>query len=187
MNLVYDQAFGAKTPTYSTVLQLDRKLRGFAVPASLQIAGFGNSESRVGNYYESVPLILQRHVVLAVRESRRPSSSCLHFRSCLTYILDLLYMHRGFFARAISDHPKDPLGSPYGGSFIAAYRSAGSLVALVRNIHSQLKELTERMWFLWTHLFSCSVSYPTLCECLVSLTFSGCRSFLAPSLRAVRQ
>lgn len=66
-------------------------------------------------------------------------------------------MHRGFFARAISDHPKDPLGSPYGGSFIAAYRSAGSLVALVRNIHSQLKELTERMWFLWTHLFSCSV------------------------------
>ncbi|KAM5532910.1 hypothetical protein V8D89_013462 [Ganoderma adspersum] len=139
MNLVYDQAFGAKTPTYSTVLQLDRKLRGFAVPPSLQIAGFGNSESRVGNYYESVPLILQRHLVLAIRES------------------NLLYMHRGFFARAISDHPKDPLGSPYGGSFIAAYRSAGSLVALVRNIHSQLKELTERMWFLWTHLFSCSI------------------------------
>ncbi|EIW58721.1 uncharacterized protein TRAVEDRAFT_123989 [Trametes versicolor FP-101664 SS1] len=139
MNLVYDQAFGAKTPTYSTVLQLDRKLRGFAVPASLQIAGFGNSESRAGQYYESVPLILQRHLVLAIRES------------------NLLYMHRGFFARAISDHPKDPLGSPYGGSFIAAYRSAGSLVALVRNIHSQLKELTERMWFLWTHLFSCSI------------------------------
>ncbi|KAI0820381.1 fungal-specific transcription factor domain-containing protein [Trametes gibbosa] len=139
MNLVYDQAFGAKTPTYSTVLQLDRKLRGFTVPASLQIAGFGNSESRAGGYYESVPLILQRHLVLAVRES------------------NLLYMHRGFFARAISDHPKDPLGSPYGGSFIAAYRSAGSLVALVRNIHSQLKELTERMWFLWTHLFSCSI------------------------------
>lgn len=73
MNLVYDQAFGAKTPTYSTVLQLDRKLRGFTVPASLQIAGFGNSESRVGNYYESVPLILQRHLVLAIRES---SKSC---------------------------------------------------------------------------------------------------------------
>ena len=69
MNLVYDQAFGAKTPTYSNVLQLDRKLRGFAVPASLQIAGFGNSESRVGSLYESVPLILQRHLVLAIRET----------------------------------------------------------------------------------------------------------------------
>ena len=84
---------------------------------------------------------------------------------------DLLYMHRGFFARAISDQPKDPLGSPYGGSFIAAYRSAGSLVALVRNIHSQLKELTERMWFLWTHLFSCSVSVPPLLCALAHIFF----------------
>ncbi|KAH8093729.1 fungal-specific transcription factor domain-containing protein [Cristinia sonorae] len=139
MNTVYDQAFGAKTPTYSTVLQLDRKLRAFPVPQILQIAGFGITESRGTASFESIPLILQRHVVLAVRESH------------------LLYMHRGFYARAISDHPKDPLGSPYGSSFIAAYRSAGSLVALVRNIHSQLKELTERMWFLWTHLFSCSI------------------------------
>lgn len=93
------------------------------------------------------------------------SAMCVH--SCASLITEranlpnpcyLLDMHRGFFARAISDHPQDPLGSPYGSSFIAAYRSAGSLVALVRNIHSQLKELTERMWFLWTHLFSCSVS-----------------------------
>lgn len=155
MNTVYDQAFGSKTPTYSTILQMDRKLRSFPVPPLLQIAGFGSSESRMA-HYDSVPLILQRHVVLAVRES---SKSCDHrptFGLTHTFI-DLLYMHRGFFARAISDHPRDPLGSPYGGSFIAAYRSAGSLVALVRNIHSQLKELTERMWFLWTHLFSCSV------------------------------
>ncbi|CCM00385.1 uncharacterized protein FIBRA_02415 [Fibroporia radiculosa] len=139
MNSVYDQAFGAKTATYSTVLQLDRKLRSFPVPQLLQIAGFGSTEPRTTNYQDSVPLILQRHTVLAIRES------------------NLLYMHRGFFARAVSDHPQDPLGSPYGSSFIAAYRSAGSLVALVRNIHSQLKELTERMWFLWTHLFSCSI------------------------------
>ncbi|KAF9059490.1 hypothetical protein BDP27DRAFT_1341393, partial [Rhodocollybia butyracea] len=32
-----------------------------------------------------------------------------------------------------------PLGSPYGTSVIAAYRSAG-----------QLKDLSERIWFLWT-------------------------------------
>jgi len=139
MNSVYDQAFGAKVPTYSTVTQMDRRLRSFPVPALLQIAGFGTTEARANNYADSIPLILQRHTVLAIRES------------------NLLYMHRGFFARAINDHPNDPLGSPYGGSFIAAYRSAGSLVALVRNIHSQLKELTERMWFLWTHLFSCSI------------------------------
>ncbi|KAF8141711.1 fungal-specific transcription factor domain-containing protein [Boletus edulis] len=138
MSVVHDQAFGAKTPTYATVLQLDRKLRAFPVPPNLQVAGFGNSspsESR----QESVTLILQRHIVLALRE------------------MNLLYLHRSFFARAVTDHPKDPLGSPYGTSVIAAYRSAGSLVALMRNLHTQLKELSERLWFLWTHMFSCAI------------------------------
>ncbi|KAI0305952.1 hypothetical protein B0F90DRAFT_1623878 [Multifurca ochricompacta] len=138
---VHDQVFGARMPTYATILQLDRKLRAYQVPPVLQIAGFGStsSEPNVGPYPESIPLMLQRHIVLAIRE------------------MNLLYMHRGFFARALSDHPKDPLGSPYGTSVIAAYRSAGSLIALMRNLHSQLKEPMERMWFLWTHMFSCAI------------------------------
>ncbi|KAH9044225.1 fungal-specific transcription factor domain-containing protein [Lactarius hengduanensis] len=138
---VHDQVFGAKTPTYATILQLDRKLRAYQVPPVLQIAGFGStsSEPNLGPYPESIPLTLQRHIVLAIRE------------------INLLYMHRGFFARALSDHPKDPLGSPYGTSVIAAYRSAGSLIALMRNLHSQLREPLERMWFLWTHMFSCAI------------------------------
>jgi hypothetical protein len=71
MTLVHDQAFGAKTPTYATVLQLDRKLRAIAVPPILQIAGFGNSppaDSKAAAYPETIPLILQRHLVLAIRE-----------------------------------------------------------------------------------------------------------------------
>jgi hypothetical protein len=138
---VHDQVFGAKTPTYATILQLDRKLRAYQVPQALQIAGFGgtSSEPKLSPYPESIPLMLQRHIVLAIRE------------------MNLLYMHRGFFARALNDHPKDPLGSPYGTSVIAAYRSAGSLIALMRNLHSQLQEPMERMWFLWTHMFSCAI------------------------------
>ncbi|KAJ7281861.1 fungal-specific transcription factor domain-containing protein [Mycena rebaudengoi] len=139
MIVLHDQAFGAKTPTYATVLQLDRKMRAFPVPPILQVAGFGNSEPRAGGFPETLMLTLQRHIVLAIRE------------------MNLLYLHRSFFARAISDHPKDPLGSPYGTSVIAAYRSAGSLVALMRNLHSQLKQPSERIWFLWTHMFSCAI------------------------------
>ncbi|KAG7443621.1 uncharacterized protein BT62DRAFT_934859 [Guyanagaster necrorhizus] len=139
MNLLHDQAFGAKTPTYATVLQLDRKLRAFPVPPVLQVAGFGSSEPRPGGFPQTIMLTLQRHVVLAIRE------------------MNLLYLHRSFFARAISDHPKDPLGSPYGTSVIAAYRSAGSLVALMRNLHTQLQEPSERIWFLWGHMFSCAI------------------------------
>jgi hypothetical protein len=140
MTLLHDQAFGAKMPTYATVLQLDRKLRAFPVPPILQVAGFGSSEPRSGAYPDTIMLTLQRHVVLAIRE------------------MNLLYLHRSFFARAINEHPKDPLGSPYGTSVIAAYRSAGSLVAMMRNLYTQLKEPCERIWFLWTHMFSCSVS-----------------------------
>ncbi|KAG0709151.1 fungal-specific transcription factor domain-containing protein [Suillus ampliporus] len=140
MSVVHDQAFGAKTPTYATVLQLDRKLRAFPVPPALQVAGFGASTGPTDTQYsESVMLMLQRHIVLAVRE------------------MNLLYLHRSFFARAVTDHPKDPLGSPYGTSVIAAYRSAGSLVALMRNLHTQLKEPSERIWFLWGHMFSCAI------------------------------
>ncbi|KAJ3753187.1 hypothetical protein EV360DRAFT_53880 [Lentinula raphanica] len=136
MNLLHDQAFGAKTPTYATVLQLDRKLRAFPVPSVLQVAGFGSSEPMPTGMQESSMLTLQRHIVLAIRE---------------------MNLHRSFFARAISDHPKDPLGSPYGTSVIAAYRSAGSLVALMRNLHTQLQDLSQRLWFLWTHMFSCAI------------------------------
>ena len=159
MAAVHDQVFGARTPTYATILQLDRKLRAYPVPPALQIAGFGGISTgpNVGPYPESISLTLQRHIVLAIREMSQYLllvHLCLHL---LTALPDLLYMHRGFFARALNDHPKDPLGSPYGTSVIAAYRSAGSLIALMRNLHSQMREPMERMWFLWTHMFSCAV------------------------------
>jgi hypothetical protein len=179
MSALHDQAFGAKTPTYATILQLDRKLRAFPVPPILQVAGFGSSEARPGGYPDTVMLTLQRHIVLAIRE------------------MNLLYLHRSFFARAISDHPKDPLGSPYGTSVIAAYRSAGSLVAMMRNLHTQLKEPSERIWFLWTHMFSCAIvlgSIVTRCpsmslapSALVQLD-SACELFskAAPGFRATK-
>lgn len=68
MIVLHDQAFGAKTPTYATVLQLDRKMRAFPVPPILQVAGFGNSEPRAGGFPETLMLTLQRHIVLAIRE-----------------------------------------------------------------------------------------------------------------------
>lgn len=73
---VHDQVFGAKMPTYATILQLDRKLRAYQVPPVLQIAGFGSSSSEppLGSYPESIPLILQRHIVLAIREMSTHSS-----------------------------------------------------------------------------------------------------------------
>ncbi len=74
MNIVHDQAFGAKTASYQTILQLDRKLRAFPVPAVLQIAGFGSSTPNYSPAHpDSLGLIMQRHIVLAIREMSQHS------------------------------------------------------------------------------------------------------------------
>lgn len=67
-------------------------------------------------------------------------------------------MHRGFFAQALEDHPLDPMGSKYAQSVLAAYTSACSFVGLVESLFKQHPAITERMWFLFTHVFSCAVS-----------------------------
>ena len=77
MNLLHDQAFGARTPTYATVLQLDRKMRAFPVPPVLQVPGFGSSEPRPGGFPDSIMLTLQRHIVLAIRETSELQFCCL--------------------------------------------------------------------------------------------------------------
>ena len=74
-----------------------------------------------------------------------------------TLCLALFYLHRGFFAKALEDHPGDPLGSKYAPSVLAAYNCACSFVGLIRSLYSQHPGLTERMWFLFTHVFSCAV------------------------------
>ncbi|KAH9989851.1 fungal-specific transcription factor domain-containing protein [Russula vinacea] len=123
MSVVHDQVFGARTPNYKVLQQLDRKVRDFYTPPSLQVPGFGGPMADV----DSVPvfLTLQRYIGFAIRE------------------MTLFYMHRGFFARAIEDSPDDP-----------------------SKLFSQQPALTERMWFLFTHVFSCAIvlgSIPIKC------------------------
>lgn len=146
MSVVHDQVFGARTPNYKVLQQLDRKVRDFYTPPSLQVPGFGGPMADP----EGVPvyLTLQRYVGFAIRE------------------MTLFYMHRGFFARAIEDSPEDPLGSKYAPSVLAVYNSACSFVGLIKSLFSQQPVLTERMWFLFTHVFSCAIvlgSIPIKC------------------------
>ncbi|KXN89389.1 hypothetical protein AN958_05762 [Leucoagaricus sp. SymC.cos] len=139
LSVVHDQAFGAKTPSYKAVTDLDKKVRNFYVPPSLQIPGFGGSKLGMEVEQPSVELTMQRYITFAIRE------------------ITLFYMHRGFFAQALEDNPTDPMGSKYGPSVLAAYRSACSFVGLIESLFKQHPVLTERMWFLFTHVFSCSI------------------------------
>lgn len=67
MNLLHDQAFNAKMPSYATVVQLDRKMRAFPVPPLLQVNCYGQAPPSGAG--DSAMLTLQRHIILAIREA----------------------------------------------------------------------------------------------------------------------
>ena len=73
-------------------------------------------------------------------------------------VIALLYVHRTFFAQALSDHPTDPLRSPYSPSFLAGYRSACILLSSLREQFALFPVQIARFWVLWTHAFSSAVS-----------------------------
>jgi hypothetical protein len=68
-------------------------------------------------------------------------------------------MHRGFFARALEESREDPLSNKFSPSVLAAHNSACSFIGLVQSLFSQHPRLTERLWFFFTHVFSCAVSF----------------------------
>ncbi|KAF9460500.1 fungal-specific transcription factor domain-containing protein [Collybia nuda] len=140
LNVVHDQAFGARTPNYKVIQELDRKVRSYYVPPSLQVPGFVGG-NKIGGELEqpTVELTMQRYIAFAIKE------------------ITLFYMHRGFFAQAMEDNPNDPMGSKYAPSVLAAYGSACSFVGLIESLFKQHPVLTERMWFLFTHVFSCAI------------------------------
>ncbi|KAF8159767.1 fungal-specific transcription factor domain-containing protein [Crassisporium funariophilum] len=140
LSIVHDQAFGARTPNYKLIQDLDRKVRTWYIPPSLQVPGFGSAKL-VSTEVEqpTVQLTMQRYITFAIKE------------------ITLFYMHRGFFAQALEDNPADPMGSKYSPSVLAAYGSATSFVGLIESLFNQQPALTERMWFLFTHVFSCAI------------------------------
>ncbi|TCD68404.1 hypothetical protein EIP91_010805 [Steccherinum ochraceum] len=148
LSVVQEQAFGARPASYKSIQDLDKKVRNFYVPPSLRVPGFGGAKVDVSAPPPSVELTMQRYTAFSIRE------------------ISIFYLHRGFFAKAIEDHPDDPLGSKYAPSFLAAYNSACSFAGLVRSLYAQHPGLTERLWFLFTHVFSCAIvlgSIPTRC------------------------
>ncbi|PPQ94650.1 hypothetical protein CVT25_009381 [Psilocybe cyanescens] len=140
LSIVHDEGFGTRTPSYKVVQDLDRKVRNWYFPPSLQVPGFGAAKL-VSTEVEqpTVQLTMQRYTAFAIKE------------------MSLFYMHRGFFAQALEDNPNDPMGSKYSPSVLAAYTSATSFVGLIESLYNQHPQLTERMWFMFTHVFSCAI------------------------------
>lgn len=69
MSVVHDQVFGARTASYNTIRVLDKKVRDFYMPPSLQLPGFGGSRYIVQSTEKpSLQLTMQRHLAFAIKE-----------------------------------------------------------------------------------------------------------------------
>lgn len=108
---------------------------------------------------------MQRYIAFAIKEISKHTVFASRLSINHNFPAALFYMHRGFFAQAMEDNPSDPMGSRYAQSVLAAYSSACSFVGLIESLFKQHPILTERMWFLFTHVFSCAVSHAKYSKC----------------------
>lgn len=92
MSVIHDQVFGARTPNYKVLQQLDRKVRDFYTPPSLQVPGFGGSMTDVDN--APVYLTLQRYIGFAIREM---SESVVNLTQTYALTPDSLILHASRF------------------------------------------------------------------------------------------
>ncbi|TEB32701.1 hypothetical protein FA13DRAFT_1662397 [Coprinellus micaceus] len=120
----------SRAPKYSIILELDRKVRDMDLPLYAQ-----------GSPPENAGL----------------AQTMSHFMPSNYRELTLLYIHRCFFAHALSSNPQDPIKSQYAPSFLAGYRSACTIVNSVKAQFTRFPSQIARFWVLWTHAFSASV------------------------------
>ncbi|KAI0713141.1 fungal-specific transcription factor domain-containing protein [Cerioporus squamosus] len=127
-------AFGAKSPPYPKVMEIDRRVRDFPVPASLRIQ-CGDREDPP----PSTALIMQRLLGTFMKEST------------------LLNLHRPYFSQALNGSPEDPLKHRYGPSVMAIYRSAWRIFTTARCAYKMIPGITARLGHLWSYTIAGSI------------------------------
>jgi len=96
-------------------------------------------------------------VLIIARLVRPCAASWLGTQTDLGVVL--MFLHRAYFAQAMSEYPADPLNSPYGFSVSAAYRSATILLRDTTARFALRPMVSARVWRLWSFTFTASVSY----------------------------
>ena len=138
----------SRAPKYSIILDLDRKVRDMELPSYAQ-----------GPPPQGLGLALTMSHFMPTNYRELSGSLSLFLLSYVHgFFLALLYIHRCFFAHAISSNPLDPIKSQYAPSFLAGYRSACTIIGSVKQQFTMFPEQIARFWVLWTHAFSATVS-----------------------------
>ncbi|KAI6150929.1 hypothetical protein BKA82DRAFT_4465224, partial [Pisolithus tinctorius] len=134
----------SEPPSYSTILELDHKVRNFPVTEAVEEFASGALLAKPSNKDISAMESTGRFLMSNSRE------------------VILLYIHRSYFAQAIIENPTNPLKSSYTPSFLAAYRASLTILRTVKAQYDLHPTLTARLWPIWTHAFSASIVFGTI-------------------------
>lgn len=143
----------SRAPKYTIILDLDRKVRDMELPAYAQ----GSPPQGLGLAGTMSHFMPQNYRELSESSFLSSSSNLVLYDLLTSASSALLYIHRCFFAHAISTNPLDPIKSQYAPSFLAGYRSACMIIASVKLQFTMFPAQIARFWVLWTHAFSASV------------------------------
>ncbi|KAG6917879.1 hypothetical protein DXG01_000649 [Tephrocybe rancida] len=138
---VSDATLVAKSPDYSTILEIDRKVREIPFPTSFK--PYVTRQDGDELYYSS-------------------SHSLQGFYASQHRTVTMLYLHRSYFAQAMLDHPTNPLLSPFSPSFLTALRSASVIIRASAHQFDRCAEMAMRVWFLMYHTFSAAIIVGTV-------------------------
>ncbi|KIY70299.1 hypothetical protein CYLTODRAFT_371232 [Cylindrobasidium torrendii FP15055 ss-10] len=134
LSISIQHVFSTRVPSYKALLDLDKKIRKFPVATHLQSpieaseAGRSWSPDRVH--------AMQQYCVVCERES------------------NLMYIHRSYFAQAISSQARNPLQHQYAPSVLATYRSACRIISSLRGLYISHPNVGDMTWFFWSGVFS---------------------------------
>ncbi|KLO09517.1 hypothetical protein SCHPADRAFT_907684 [Schizopora paradoxa] len=128
-----------KSMKYSEVLELDKKIRDFDVSRP------NDSNKPATAASTSTPAFEQAGDILRILMG----GILKHFA--------LLHVHRAFFAEAINRSPENPIQSPFGPSFLSAYRSAVAVLQILRSRFDDVSHLLFRLWPVWNFTMTSAV------------------------------
>ncbi|KAJ4474365.1 fungal-specific transcription factor domain-containing protein [Lentinula aciculospora] len=136
-------------PDYQTILDLDQLVREHPLPqkydpvrslsSSLEDSTIAMDDEGEHVGYEGSLNALKGHHLT-------------QFRAVV-----VMHVHRAFFAQVLLQSPSDPLSSVYAPSFLAAYRTASTMVHLNVKHFYKYPNILSRYWEIWTGLLSAGV------------------------------
>jgi len=134
-----DRVCAARPPRYAEILDMDRKLT--------------EHESHVANILDACISLIPKESLQTLDRQTQMNFNTPNLMGSLA----MMYTHRNYFARALLEHPKHPLESPFARSFLACFSCATIILKLTRENFRRDPDMTLRCWPIWEHSIAATI------------------------------